>query len=231
MLVIGHRGAAGHVTENTLASFDKALELGCQMIEMDVRRCQGDDILVFHDDTLERLAGSPERIEEMQLAEVRRVRLQGKQPIPTLEETLAHINGRAIACIEVKEQGMAEPLADMLKYALRKGEWNYKNLYVISFFHQELVMLRDLVPDIRIAPIMCALPVEQAAFASEIDAYGVHPCIHFLDKAFVEDAHKRGLKVMVWTADSAHDIEKAWKLGVDGITSNYPDRILAHKPA
>lgn len=227
MLVIGHRGAAGHAPENTIEAFQKGLDFGCQMLEFDIRPCRSGEIVVFHDATLERMAGLPDAVEDMPLSQLQKL---SRIKIPTLAETLTFINNRAIACIEVKEQNIAAELARELKHANNNGiDW--ENIYVISFFHGELLELRKNIPQIKIGPTICGMPYDYARFAYDIDAYAIHPCIHFLDQEFVNDAHNHGLKVYPWTADNEIEIRKAWQLGVDGITSNYPDRVELYSAA
>ena len=225
MLRIGHRGAKGHVMENTLASFDKAIEFGCDMIECDVRRCKSGEIIVFHDEDLDRLAGRPEFLEFMNLDAVREVELEGGYRIPTLEETITHIAGRASLCIELKEKRLCHDVAKHIQSALDAGTWNIDQFCVISFYHHELVTMKQLLPAIKTGPIVVGIPEGYAKFAEELNADLLHPAIDFIDQDFIDDAHQRGLKVNIWTANEADDIAKARKLGVDGITSDYPDRV------
>lgn len=224
MLNIAHRGASGHVMENSFAAFELAIQQGADMIELDVRPTKDGTIVVFHDDTLERLAEDERHIIEMSDAEVAKVRLAGDHPIPTLEKTLIEFAHRTILCIELKEQGMVEDIITMLD----RLKPDLSQLWFISFFHEEVATLKARLPDLNIAPIIVGLPIDKAEFGAEMNAQAIHPNIHFLDQAFVDDAHERGLRVHIWTADEEEDIEKAIALGVDGITSNFPDRIVPY---
>lgn len=219
--VIAHRGASGHVTENTMEAFDLALTLGADGIECDIRPCATGELVVFHDDTLERLAGRKDAVIDLTLAELRGVALPGGRRIPLLAEVLERFGAQTELHLEIKAQGVAAALAALL----RRGGWNRAR--VISFFHHELRALRALAPEIPVAPVFAANPLDRAAQAEALGAVAIHPCLHYLDAPLVADARARGLEVATWTADAPRDIAHALALGVDAICGNYPDRIRA----
>ena len=107
-LVIGHRGARGHVAENTVASVKKALELGVDGIEIDVFVCASGELVVFHDKTLEKLTDATGYIEALDLDSIRKITVLGREPIPTLEEVLETINAKAVLNIELKGSSTAQ---------------------------------------------------------------------------------------------------------------------------
>ena len=96
-----------------------------------------------------------------------------------------------------------------------------------SFDHRELQAMHRLHPDILLGALICGLPVDDARFAAELGAFSVHPCLDFVDRRFVDDAHARGLQVYVYTVDHPDDLARMQRLGVDGVFSNYPERVLA----
>ncbi|MBI1275827.1 hypothetical protein GC177_07635 [bacterium] len=223
--IIGHRGAAGHVLENTLASFDHAISLGVDWVEMDIRRCASGELVVFHDDTLTRLGETTDLVSDLNWDDLSAMKLEGGYHIPSLAQTLDHLQGRARLCIELKEEGLIPALADLIKPRMAGGSWAWKDIVFISFLHPELVTLRQAMPDAAIAPIMAALPEDYAAFAEHLGADAVHPCIHFINQAFMDDARSRGIAVRVWTCNEPAHIERALALGVDAIASDYPDLV------
>ena len=101
-LVIGHRGAKGHLAENTLPSIDKALELGVDAVEIDVFRCASGELVVFHDQTLEKLTNATGYIEQLDLDSIRNIEVLNGFTIPTLEEVMDLIKGSVILNIELK---------------------------------------------------------------------------------------------------------------------------------
>ena len=106
-LVFGHRGAKGYVMENTIASIEYALNLGVNAIEIDVYRCASGELVVFHDETLERVSTRINRIEDLKLDEIRLLLLHGGYSIPTLEEVLVFITNRAVLNVELKGKNTA----------------------------------------------------------------------------------------------------------------------------
>jgi glycerophosphoryl diester phosphodiesterase len=97
---------------------------------------------------------------------------------------------------------------------------------VSSFNHRELSLVKKLDPKIKLGAMMVGLPLDDAAFAESLGAYSVHLSIEFIDRRFVKDAHNRNLRVFVFTVDHPEDINKMRKLGVDGVFTNYPGRVL-----
>ena len=106
-VIIGHRGAKGHLAENTLPSISKAIELGVDGIEIDIFKCASGELVVFHDKTLEKLTNSTGYIEELVLDSIRRIEVLNGYSIPTLEEVLDLINGRVFLNIELKGSALS----------------------------------------------------------------------------------------------------------------------------
>lgn len=222
---IGHRGAAGYAPENTPASFARALELGVDMIEFDIRRCATGEVVVVHDEDLSRFGGSAVPVDELSLDELRQIDLGGGQRVPTLREVLDLTGRKACLNIELKDSESLQPLQDILdEYRSSRG-WQADDFLVSSFNHFDLWKIKESHPDIPVAPLVAAVPPEFAAFAREMRAYSVHVEFHALDRAFIEDAHVRELKVFAFTADDREDIARLKEMGVDGIFSNCPDLI------
>ena len=224
LLCIGHRGAMGHAPENTLLSIRKALELGTPCIEMDVYNVDG-HLVVFHDRRLERTTNGTGYLLDQQFADLRALDAGNGEKIPTLKEAFETIHLKAGVNIELKGPYTAEPVAEFIS-GIRETGWNDDLLLVSSFNHRELALVRRLDPRIKLGAMMVGLPVNDAAFAESLGAYSVHLSLEFIDRRFVKDAHTRGLRVFVFTVDLPEDIEKMRELEVDGIFTNYPERVL-----
>lgn len=225
MLCIAHRGAMGHAPQNTLQSISKALELGAPWIEIDVYYVDG-ELIVFHDDRLEALTDGVGYVTEQSFEYLRSLKVLGSdQGIPTLDEVCSLINGRAGLNIELKGTGTASPVNDFLN-KLPKEHWQPEQFLVSSFNHRELLAFRQLNQDIHIGALHCSLPVNNAQFAQELGAWSINPSLEFVDQQLVDDAHSRDLKVYVYTVNHPDDIERMRKMGVDGVFTNYPERVL-----
>ena len=226
LLCIGHRGAMGHAPENTLLSFKKALEIGAPCVEADVYFVDG-HLLVFHDDRLERTTNGSGYLMDHDFEYLRSLDAGKGARIPTLGEVFETIDLKAGVNIELKGPGTARPVVELIAELRGKG-WHDELILVSSFNHRELETVRRLDPTIRLGTLMTALPVDDTAFAAALGAWSVHLALEFIDRGFVDDAHDRGLKAFVFTVNHPEDIEKMAALGVDGVFTNYPDRVLAY---
>jgi glycerophosphoryl diester phosphodiesterase len=114
ILVGAHRGAMCHAPENTLAAFEKAIEMGTYRVELDVRRCKGGHIVVMHDATVDRTTDGTGPVAQKTLEELRRLRVGGTETVPTLEETLRLAKGRCRLLVEIKETGLADDVVKLI---------------------------------------------------------------------------------------------------------------------
>ena len=224
LLCIGHRGAMGHAPENTLKSIHKALELGAPCVEIDVQYVDG-RLVVFHDNRLDRTTNGTGYVFEQKFDYLRTLDAGQGEKIPTLQEVFEAINLQAGVNIELKGPGTAGPVAEFI-FDVKQAGWNEDLILVSSFNHRELALLRYLQPGVKIGALIGGIMVDDAAFAESLGAYSVHPSLDFIDIRFVKDAHSRGLRVFVFTVDHPEDIRKMRELGVDGVFTNYPERVL-----
>ena len=228
LLCIGHRGAMGHRPENTLSSIEKALALGAPCVEVDVHSVEG-HLVVFHDHRIEETTNGAGYLTEQSFAYLRSLDAGGGQRIPTLGEVCELVAGRACLNIELRGRGTAAPVVGQVAVLIESG-WKRESLLVSSFNHRELAEVRRLDPQIRLGALIRALPVDDARFAQDLGAFSVHPALDFVDRRFVDDAHARGLRVYVYTVNHPEDIARMHALGVDGVFTDFPERVLAHYP-
>lgn len=228
-LCIGHRGAMGHAPENTLASVQEALTLGATFLEVDVYAIDG-RLIVFHDDRLERTTNGNGYLCDQSFEYLRSLDAGSGEQIPTLDEVCNLINQRAGLNIELKGPDTAAPVAAFISGLIGKG-WPLPSILVSSFNHRQLAELHRLNPEIRLGALTASLPVDNARFAESLGAFSVHPSLEFIDQEFVSDAHARGLKVYAYTVNHPDDITKMRDFGVDGVFTNYPERVLERYPA
>ena len=208
-LRIGHRGAAGHERENTTHSIRRALDLGVDLIETDLRETADGAIVLCHDAWIDR-----HQVRASTLADLRAI----DEEMATLEDLLAIANGRCGLMLELKVTGLAE--RTMAAVAGFTGPLVYA-----SFHHEELLAIRRLQPDVETLALIHAAPVDRARFA--IDAQATHAGIQieFATAAFVSALQDSGLQVFVYTVNEPEDIAEMKVLRVEGIISDYPDRV------
>jgi len=224
LLCIGHRGAMGHAPENTLSSVRKAIEIGVPCIEVDVYYVDG-HLLVFHDDRLDRTTDAVGYLQDQSFDYLRTLDAGDGQRIPTLDEVCEVIDAKACLNIELKGAATARAVVELILKYVDRG-WDKESFLVSSFDHRELVQVKQLDKEIKMGALICGLPLDDAKFAEELGAFSVHVSLDFIDQRFVDDAHIRGLKVYVYTVNHPEDINKMYELGVDGVFSNYPERVL-----
>lgn len=222
MLVFAHRGASGYAPENTLKAMMLAAELGADAVELDVHNVEG-ELLVFHDRQLAHKSTGSGLIHRKTLQEIAELRVGG-EPIPTLKQVLQALNGRLLVNIELKGIGCVAPfLVQYPEYLYALG-YRPEQLLISSFNHPYLRQVKLQYPEAHVAPLLASIPEDLAACASALDAVALHVDINFISHQLVADAHRRGLKVNVYTVDDADDIRALQQLGVDGIFSNLPDK-------
>lgn len=224
-LVIGHRGAMGHETENTLASIQKAMDLGVDMIEVDVFKIKSGEIVVFHDDTVDRLANGPGKIEEYNIFELRQLILDGGHRIPMLQDVLKLIDNKVVLNIELKGADTADKVNFITDYYVKKRNWSADNFIISSFNWDELREMRSLNPTIRIAVLTEENPIDAIPIAKELNAEAINPYYKRLSQEVANKIKEAGFKIYTWTVNEPQDIIDMKRIGVDGIITNYPERV------
>ncbi|MCL5435584.1 MAG: glycerophosphodiester phosphodiesterase [Patescibacteria group bacterium] len=224
MLKIAHRGASGYALENSLAAFKKAIELGADMIEFDLRCCKSGELVVIHDPHLLRTHKTSGWVRNKSLTELETLTARRKNKIVTFTEILQTIQGQAALDIELKEPGTAALALRTLKSFI-SPTWPWDKFLISSFNHQELLTARRHSNQIRLGILYAAWPWGYRSFAKKIRAEAIILNHRFLRKALIEQAHDSGLRVFVYTVNSPRAIAKFKKWGADGIISNYPDRL------
>ena len=217
---VGHRGAAGHAPENTLAGLDRGIELGADFVEIDVQRTHDGHLVLMHDKFVDRTTNGTGKLSEMSLEEVRKLDAGDSQRVPLLEEALeivANRTGIVVECItpgigpevyrEVRDFGFGAPVI------------------FSSFLHNEIRAIRALDATAMTMALLGAVPIVQTAFAQDSGATHAGIALDSMTSEFGNTLHRAGFKIFVYTADTTQQIDLAKKLGVDGIISNFPERI------
>lgn len=221
---VGHRGAAGHEPENTLRSFRRAMGLGADMVELDVHICGSGELVVIHDETVDRTTDGTGEVAKLTLDELKALDAGRGERIPTLQEVIDLATGRMGINIELKGLGTAEPALEHIEDAVDKG-WDRSGFHVSSFHLGELSAIRELSEDVRTGVLFALDDGSIMEFAELNGAYSLNPNHRTVTPDFVARAHDRGLKIFAWTVNEPEDIARMRGLGVDGIISDYPDRI------
>ncbi len=223
---VGHRGAMGYAPENTLASFQKAIELGAGMAELDVQICKSGELVVIHDETVDRTTNGAGKIKDKTLTELKGLITDKNERIPTLTETLDFIDRKIKVNIELKGKNTAFKVCRTIQRYIEEKGWTYDDFIVSSFHRTELLAVKFFDKNIKIGVLSETVPpIRFMSFVKAIGAYSVNVPVDRINKKFIEKARKNNLKVFVFAANNSGEIEKAKSLNADYICSNYPDKI------
>ncbi len=220
VLRIGHRGAAGHVPENTLAAIQKGIALGVDFVEIDVRRTADGVLVVLHDETVNRTTNGKGRVDRLSLQDVKAFNAGNGEHIPTLGDVLKVAGGRAGLMVELKVKGVAQQIVE----AVREAGFKDPVIYA-SFLHDELTHVRAVDPEASVMVLFGRLPHAPVACALKYRPSHVGLRHDTATRRLVDAFHRADLLVFVYTADSPGDIQRALSVGVDGVISNFPERI------
>jgi glycerophosphoryl diester phosphodiesterase len=224
-LVIGHRGAMGHETENTLASIQKALDLQVDMIEIDVFNIKSGETVVYHDKTLDRLSNAGGNIEEWNYYDLTRVILDGGHRIPMLQDVLKLVNHKVRLNIELKGAGTTNRVNFITNYYIENRGWKLEDFLISSFDWDELRAMRKANKNIPIAILTEDDPADAIAIAKELNAEAINPNFELLNADNNVKIQEAGFKIYPWTVNEPEDILQMKRLGVDGIITNFPERV------
>lgn len=225
MLNIGHRGAKGYEPENTLLSFQKAIDIGVDGIELDVHLSSDGAIMVIHDETLDRTTNGKGFVNELSLQELKTFQIEKENTIPTLIEVFDLVNKRCFINIELKGKGTSKPVINLIEHYIEEKNWNYGHFIVSSFNWSALQEVRKWNAKIPIG-VLTHTDLDLAiAFAKFIKAETIHPYFHLLTKENTKKMQNEGFKVFAWTVNETEDIQKIKSFHVNGIISDFPDRI------
>jgi glycerophosphoryl diester phosphodiesterase len=226
LLVIGHRGAMGHETENTISSIEKALELKVDMIEIDVFKIASGEIVVFHDDTVERLTNGTGNVEDYSWEELQKLVVIGNHKIPSLSAALDVIDKKVPLNIELKGAGTAKDVNIIMQKYIKEKGWKLDGFLISSFNWEELKIMRQVNNDVAIAILIEeANPLEALTIAKELKAVAINPDYEKLDVEIANEIHAAGFKIYPWTVNEPQAIINMKKIGVDGVFTNFPERV------
>lgn len=229
--VWAHRGASGYAPENTLEAFRKAVEMGADGVELDVQLTKDAQVVVIHDESIDRVSNGSGRVEDYTLEELKKFNFNKTHPeyewasIPTLEEVLELLKDTALTVnIELKTgvcfyDGIEEKVLKIVKERSMKERIIYS-----SFNHYSVMKIKELDSGARTGFLDMDGIVDVAGYGKRQGVDALHPWIYHLQQpGYMDAARKNGLAVHVWTVNSEEDMKRMFELGVDAVITNYPD--------
>jgi len=225
MLKIAHRGAKGYEPENTLQAFQKALDLNADGIELDVHLSADGHIIVIHDDTIDKMTNGKGFVNTLSLPELKSFLIAEKHEIPTLNEVFDLVNKKCFINIELKDVDILTKVVSLIDEYVSEKKWSYDHFIVSSFDWNALLEVHNFDSKIPIG-VLTETDLNLAlAFAETIKAKAIHPYYHLLNEENTKEIQEKGFLVLPWTVNIEEDIQKIKSFKVDGIISDFPDKI------
>jgi glycerophosphoryl diester phosphodiesterase len=234
LLRIAHRGASGHCPENTRAAFLRAIELGADMVELDCQMTRDGAVVVIHDDRLDRTTSGRGRVRDYTLREIKTLDAGSwfaagfaGEEVLTLEEAIELLRGHVELNLEIKGDDAPGRLEIQCVGIVRSLRFFSQTVFS-SFSAPRIRLVRDLADDARIGVLVDAAASWAGAldFARDIGAEAMHPQRSLASEATLAAAHGRGFEVRAWAVNRQADIDALVVLGVDGIFTDFPERLL-----
>jgi glycerophosphoryl diester phosphodiesterase len=229
---IAHRGASAYEPENTLRAFERAIQMGATMLELDVHLSRDGQVVVIHDPNLACTTDGEGRVGDLSLAEIRRFDAGLGERVPILEEAIELARGRAQLYIELKGQHTPAPVVDVLRRTA------FGDGAVLGSFYPWLPQrVKFLEPAVRTSVLIRTADREAdfLAWALAIGADYVHPCWEDasptphqqLTPSLIAAIRQQGLGIIVWHEERPEELRALARLDVDGICTNTPDLLAS----
>lgn len=213
MEFIAHRGAPYFEPENTLRAVKKALEMGADRVEVDVRLSKDEELIVIHDPTVDRTTDGTGQVKDMTLNELKKLNAGKGEEIPTLQEVIEAAKDAKLV-IEMKIPGIEEKILETIH------ENRLENVLITSFYHGSLRKVKILSDNIETGVIFSCQPLKPERLALDANADAIFPKHKFTDQNMIKRVHKHDILVYPWTIDNPKTAKELIGLGVDGIVTN-----------
>lgn len=224
-LIVSHAACGGHAPENTLAGIRKAIDLGSEAIEIDVQASADGVPVLMHDLTVDRTTNGSGVVAELPLEQLRALDAGGER-VPTLTEVLGLTKGKVLLVMEIKQPGIEEHIARVVHDMEALDD-----VMAWSFFPDALEGMRAAEPKVPQALLIGGDSMPKwtriRASAIQLGVQAVSIVNSSVDAVVAEDCRRRGLSLYTWTPDSTREIERLVAIGVDGVCSNFPDKIVS----
>ena len=225
VIVVGHRGALGHAPENTMASFEKGVECGADVLELDVHLSADGALVVIHDDDLARTTNGRGKVRHMTLAEIARLDAGAGQRVPTLPDVLTWARGRTQLLVEIKGDPLPAPGIEARVVEAVRAARMLDDVMVISFHHPSVRRVKAIEPALATGILYAGRLVDTVGAARAARTDSVRPGWQYWTAELVAEVHAAGLVAHAWNANDEARMEHLVSLGLDSIGSDYPDRL------
>ena len=228
-LILGHRGAMGSAPENTIISFKKALEQGADGVEFDVQMTKDGELVVIHDENIERISGKKAMVKDLTLQEIKKYdagshykkRFSGAK-IPTLAETLEVVKKCSVINIEIKNGPIIYPeIEEKVVQTVREFDISDK-VIISSFNHNTIRKIKEISPDLHCGLLHMAGLYHPWEYAKLVGVDALHPYGLSISPETIRECHQREIKINVFGVNDKNALKRLIEYGVDIIITDYP---------
>lgn len=226
-----HRGASAYAPENTMEAFELALTQGADGIELDVQLTADGEVVVIHDETIDRTSEHSGSVKDFYLKDLRALHFNRLHPeytgakIPMLSEVLDFmLSNQMVLNIELKNSIVSYPqLESKVLKMVAERDLNDRVIYS-SFNHKSIRKILRLNPNAHTGILYADKWLHVPSYAQKLQVDAIHPAIyHVINSRLIQKCHERDIKVHVWTVNETNDMEKLFQKKVDAIITNCPD--------
>lgn len=230
-LIFAHRGSAGTHPENTMAAYVEAERAGSDGIELDVQLSKDGQLVVIHDETINRTTNGKGYVKDYTLNELKRFNILTKQQhilkIPTLEEVFDWLKTNDLYCnIELKTSKIRYDFIEEKVIALIKRYRFEDRMLISSFNHYSIIQCYRLAPEVEIAPLYSEVLFMPWVYAKSIQAKGIHPNVKTINDVLIQASMENGIAVRPYTVDKEEDMKRLFKLQCSAIITDYPEKAV-----
>ncbi len=218
--IIAHRGASFFSKENTLKSFQRAIEHGADKVELDVQMTKDNKLIILHDVHIDRISQGTGLTRNFTLEDIRKIDIFGKEKIPTLDEALELLLDKVGVVLDLKRPDVVPYILKYLKnYKLKKS-------CIVSSFNKEVVKsIKHFDHEIKVG-LLCWRPSGRLIkFCKNNNIDFIHPNYLFLNRRSYRKIKKSKLGINVWTVNYKRNLRKLSKMQIDGIITDRPLRV------
>ena len=229
-VVTAHRGASGSAPENTMIAMKKALETGAGYAELDVQETSDGELILLHDNTLERTSGIAWNIWETPYDSLLKIEVGAwfapefaNEPVPKLADVMDAVKGKMKLNIELKMNGHQKELTEKVVDLIHEKQFE-NNCVITSFDLDAVKKVRHLDRNLKIGYIFSKYPENEDVFTADVDILSVK--YKLVNEEFMKKARAHGKEVFVWTVNDPELMKQYLKQGVTSIITNYPEKLI-----
>ena len=233
--IFAHRGASGYAPENTLEAFDLAARMGADGVELDVHICRTGELVVAHDEAVDRVSDGTGMIRDLSLSELKALHFNRTRPgfpdarLPLLSEVFSLLRPTGLDInIELKNSIVDYPGLERKVLELSAREFSLDRILFSSFNHHSMLRMKQLEPAVPCGLLYEAVLVRPWEYAKKLEMDAVHP--HYSEVVLTAGgcaaAHEAGIQVNTWTVNSPDTMDAVLREGADILITNYPDQAL-----